>query len=224
MTLTISVCIPCIVQHIPSLDKCIKSIANQIVLPNEVIISISSIEKDSMEMTKITTELLLAKYRDILNIIVLYAEHKQYAGINRNIAVSESTGDIVSFIDADDTMYRNRLYVIRNIFELYPDCMGILHHFTENGSRNMDKWVFNEELVDNYVYTHYIHFGHPSFRRMIFDRYKYSYMPRGQDMAFFNVLLPKYINKFIIYKGKLTDYNSKDSTFFNLSEDEQKKF
>jgi glycosyltransferase involved in cell wall biosynthesis len=222
MTLTISVCIPCVIQHVPTLDRCIKSISEQIVLPKEVVISVSSVEEGQMDATKTATEFLLGKYRNKLEINVLYTTEKRYAGENRNIAIRHATGDIISFIDADDTMYPNRLYAIRNIFELYPDCIGVVHHFTENGCRNTDRWRFNEDFVDSYVYSTDIHFGHPTFRREVFDVYQYSALPRCQDMQLLNEILQKHIDKILIYKRKLTNYNSKDSVYFSLSAEEKK--
>lgn len=216
--LTLSVCIPCINTHIPLLDRCVKSIFEQILHPNEVIISISSVEN-----IKKTTELvddMLEKYKTKLVIKVLYTSKKKYAGDNRNIAIRASTGDIISFIDADDIMYSNRLYSIMRIFTMVKDCYGILHYFTENDQPRVAKWAFDMNDVVQYQYTNKLHFGHPSFRRRLFSEFRYSSMPRIQDIKFIEQLLPKYISNLRIYKKELSIYKSNDSTLYSCSPSE----
>lgn len=213
MDLTISVCIPCVDKHIPLLPRCIRSIYKQIILPDEVIISISSVA-DIEETTKKVEE-LIGQFRRRLNIKVIYTTEKKFAGENRNIAIAASTGEIISLIDADDNMYHNRLYVIKQIFKEDPECLGVLHHFTENHGERNEKWKFSLESVKPYFYTDKLHFGHPSFRRQLFTEFKYSSMPRIQDIKFVEYILPKYRSRLRVYEKKLTNYNSGDSTFYS---------
>jgi glycosyltransferase involved in cell wall biosynthesis len=213
MTLTIGVCIPCIESHIKHLENCIKSIYEQITFPDEVVISISSVVNKG---TVDTVEIMLNKYRKRLNIRAIYTMEKKYAGENRNIALENCKSDIISFIDADDMMYPNRLYVLRNIFELYPWCIGILHHFNENSNKKINKGNFNEDFIEEYRYSEQLHYGHSSFRRILFNEFKYTNKPRGQDIEFVQRLLEKYINNLLVYKSKLTNYVSNNSTFYHI--------
>lgn len=218
--LTLSVCIPCIEPHLPFLGRCVESISNQIYRPHEVIVSLSNITSDksqNLSFIKDTVERLIGRYRNKLDIIVIYTTERRYAGENRNIAIEHATGDIVSMIDCDDCMYSNRLYILMKIFTYYPKAIGILHYFNENKNINDEEpiWNFDENDIQKYQYTPKLHYGHPSFRRIIFQEFKYSNMRRGQDFAFIESILPKYIDNLYIYKQKLSCYHSNDSTFYN---------
>jgi glycosyltransferase involved in cell wall biosynthesis len=206
------VCIPCISKHIPLLERCVGSIYRQIILPKEVVISISSVE--DMDKTKQIVESMLDKFRKRLNIKVLYSTENKYAGENRNLAIIASSGDIISMIDADDAMYANRLYAIKRVFESEEDCIGVLHYFTENNELRGEKWNFDADSIKPYAYTNKMHFGHPSFKRDLFSRVKYSVAPRMQDIKFVDFILPEYRSKLRIYEKKLSHYNSEDSTFY----------
>jgi len=138
MTSTISVCIPCIAKHIPLIQRCIHSIYNQTVLPNEVIISISNIENETGLYDTIKHMQGLCKLYKTLNIKPLYSREKKYAGENRNTAISLATGDLITFIDADDYMFINRIAILKQIFITTPECLGLLHHFIENDTTGMN--------------------------------------------------------------------------------------
>jgi len=195
------------------LPRCINSIYKQIILPYEVIISISSVK--DVESTKKEVESLLEKFRKRLNIIILYTRENKYSGENRNAAVSAASGDIITFIDADDLMYHNRLYVISRIFSADSSCIGILHYFTENEETRDERWNFSPDNVTPYLYTDKLHFGHPSFRRRIFDEFKYQNTARMQDIKFVDSILPKYISNLRIYNKKLSHYVSNDSAYYS---------
>lgn len=217
MSLSISVCIPCIEEHIHLLKRCVNSIYQQTLLPKEVIISISNITDTTIGFvfTHNMVEDLIGSYRDKLKIYVLLTADKKYAGENRNTAVEFSTGDIISFIDADDIMYTNRINIIHTIFLVCGECICVLHHFTENIANQVEpSQLFDVKNIVDYNFSHQIHFGHPSFKREIFLEYKYSNSARHQDLNFIKSI-QKYRNKILIYKQQLTCYISNDSTFFN---------
>lgn len=216
MSLTISVCIPCIEEHIPLLKRCVRSIYTQTILPKEVIISISNITDTTLgyKNTHNTIENLIGEYRDKLNIIIIYTADKKYAGENRNTTIDIATGDIISFIDADDIMYTNRLNILETIFRVFPLCICILHYFTENVLQAQEPdQTFTEQRIVDYNFSDQIHFGHPSFRRHIFNKYRYSNKPRNQDLDFIQSI-QAYRDRILIYQQQLTCYVSNDSTFF----------
>jgi glycosyltransferase involved in cell wall biosynthesis len=230
MELTISVCIPCIQEHIYLLKRCVKSIYMQTLLPMEVVISISNITEtchftENCNFTKTNNifintsqyvESLIGVYRDKLNIIILYTSEKKYAGENRNIAIKNSTGDIISFIDADDVMYSNRLNIIETLFRVCTQCICVLHHFSENALDQIEPdQLFNDNSIVDYNFSELIHFGHPSFRKCIFKKYLYSNLPRTQDLDFIQSIIQEYRQNILIYEQKLTCYVSNDSTFLN---------
>jgi glycosyltransferase involved in cell wall biosynthesis len=210
MSFSISVCIPCVEIHIPLLDRCIKSISEQSKPPLEVVICISNII--NMDDAKLKTENILKKYK--LNFIVDYTSEKCYAGINRNKAVNLASGDIISFIDADDLMLKSRLYTITKVFELKSDCIGVLHYFIENKPLESKENAFDKNLIDNYYFTLLLHFGHSSFKKCIFNEFKFSNNSRCQDLEFIELLIPSYRYNLYIYKDPLSNYISNDSTLY----------
>lgn len=217
-TCSISVCIPCIESHIVFLSDCLISIAEQSHTPKEVIISISNIQNMKKVKKRVNS---IIKKNSKLNIVVLYTNDKKHAGENRNIALSNAGGDIITFIDADDIMRKDRLNIIYNIFNLYDDCMGLYHYFYENKDRHMIDCECDEccenfclSCVEEYIYSDKLHFGHGSFRRKLFDEFLYTDKPRGQDVEFAHNVLQKYLKNLKVYKKPLSFYNSKNSSFY----------
>lgn len=216
MSLTIAVCIPCVEEHIPFLKRCVKSIHSQTLLPKEVIISVSNITDTSLNYinTHNTIENLIGTFRDKLNILVSYTCERKYAGENRNTTVDLATCDIISFIDADDIMYSNRLNIIDTIFRVCVQCVCVLHHFTENVLHDIEpNQVFTEQRIVDYNFSELIHFGHPSFTRQLLKRYRYSAQPRNQDLNFIQSIL-EHRDRILVYEQQLTCYVSNNSTYF----------
>ena len=77
MDLTLAVCIPCVYKHLPLLYTCLNSIYNQILLPNEIVISISSVPED------FESSLELQKLKELAYVKVIYTTENKYAGENR---------------------------------------------------------------------------------------------------------------------------------------------
>lgn len=212
---TIAVCIPCAYKHVPLLNRCVNSIKAQTFQPDEIIISISGIPKTN----PINIHYLYKNLCKKTNLIIIYNNDRKYAGENRNIAIEHSTSDIISFIDADDIMYPERLSIISQILNQYTNHIGVLHYFTENETLSPieQKKPFNQDLVKSYYYTDLLHYGHPSFRRSIFDKYKYLLDPRTQDFKFIECVISEYLNNLLIYTAPLTCYYSNDSTFYSTT-------
>ncbi len=204
----ISVCIPCVKQHIVYLDDCLKSIERQSLQPYEVIIALSGVNKHVIN----TVQNNMRHYR--LNIKVIGTCEKQYAGDNRNRAVRESDGDIITFIDADDMMRSDRLYAIDQIFTNHPDCIGLLHYFEENTFEDPHKDTKEAICSMPYKFSAKLHFGHSTFRRSVFSEYQYTSKPRGQDVEFVHNVLQKYLDQLRVCPMTLTYYHSNRSTFF----------
>ncbi len=209
----ISVCIPCIQKHIPFLSSCVASINKQSLLPFEIVISISNIV-DYKSMKNVENECEKIINSTTIPIKIKYTYEKKYAGENRNICVDEAEGDIISFIDADDIMHRDRIKILTEIFDKYKDYIGVLHYFVENKSLDNEE-KFDETNIQKYSFSDLLHFGHSSFRKKIFEKYKYGSDHRGQDVKFIASILPEYLNRLLIYKRPLTFYMSTNSSYYN---------
>ena len=114
-SLTVSVCIPLIPRDIPKIHVMLRSIAKQTVLPDEVVVALSSATgSDSSHTRKILADNLPAKVAQK----VVSSSDPHYAGPNRNRAAKASFGDIISFADADDEMMPRRIQLIKEVFSL----------------------------------------------------------------------------------------------------------
>jgi amylovoran biosynthesis glycosyltransferase AmsE len=215
---SLSVCIPCIPEHVKYLYDCFSSIANQTVLPEEVILVVS----ESTHTIEREVKNIICLFCDQLNIKYALFSDKQFAGTNRNEAIKIATSDIIALIDADDLMYPDRIFIVKKIFHEFPFAIGVIHYFTENISINQEKnksISFHKNIVQAYHFTDKLHFGHACFKRSLFDEYSYSEKPRGQDLEFVNKLLIKYKQDLLIYPKPLTSYISDRSSFYHLDQE-----
>lgn len=115
--MTIGVAIPCVEKHIIHLTNLFDSIEAQTVKPDQVIVSCSSVS----EPVKI------AKTYSFPLKIISNAEPKN-SSQNRNIAASHLSTDYVSFFDADDIMYPQRIEFITRVIDTYHSDI-IIHNF-----------------------------------------------------------------------------------------------
>lgn len=121
---TIGVAIPCYKPHIPKLKCCLDSIEKQTVHPDAVIVICSSSQD-----TDIPTEWSFS-----FPLKIITRADRRNAAQNRNEAARHLSTDFVSFFDADDVMYSNRI-------ETLKQCSSdiILHNFTEDTDEYIQK-------------------------------------------------------------------------------------
>lgn len=103
--------IPCIYEDLEHLEQLNKSIVQQSSVPNEIIVVVSGAEKCP----------------SFIGWTVVCLRERITAGIARNLAWKLASSDVVSFIDADDEMYPERISVIRQYFSNEPDLQLLLH-------------------------------------------------------------------------------------------------
>jgi glycosyltransferase involved in cell wall biosynthesis len=110
--MSVSVIIPCHARHFVHIFPLLQHLQNQTSMPEEVVISLSSIqlissaEVDSME-----------KYPWRFSLKILRSKEAIASGRNRNIATQASKGDIVIYQDADDIPHPQRIEIVRNLFQ-----------------------------------------------------------------------------------------------------------
>ena len=178
--LKVGIAIPCYIYHLSKLRFLLDSIINQTVKPDYVVVSCSSTKSDNIEVQK-----LLSEYLPVFNLTILTTKDRKNASENRNIAsryLLELQVDIISYIDADDIMYSQRLEFIKSIFEK-TDALIILHSYV---NEKMDesflylKFDYGKLVraptgcalhIDNY--SNKIHHGHSSIRSDVFRNIQY---------------------------------------------------
>lgn len=137
--LRIALCIPFDFGDFPFLLQCFQSIQNQTRQPDLVVISFS---RSGPPVQEVLTEVLDRLPPILASTSIVFAEEKQLAGHNRNIAaaIAQKYGaDLLSFFDADDIAHPRRLELIEEAFQRRPHLMAVLH-----GYRTMLKTPVND--------------------------------------------------------------------------------
>ena len=193
---TTSVIIPCYHGHFKYLEKLLEEYTKQIVLPNEIVISLS--EANLVDQNKIH---ILEKRKWPFKLIIITSNEQLFAGSNRNIAAQAASGDILICQDADDTPHKQRVQIIKHVFENYQ-VEHLMHYF----SRNQDilKNNYSLDTIFNprnrkYGATN----GNIAITKDVFRKFQWSDKPRGQDSLFNLTMLqngyPRYVVTVPIY-------------------------
>lgn len=132
----VSLCIPCIYEHVPHLLGLCERVKLQTTLPFEVVISLSGCnDRDDMDDLKKKLRSVLSP--DVrLNVIV--HDGKKYAGENRQICYNNMNGDAAVFIDADDMQHPMRIQKIKDCFNS-AEAHVIAHEYELEGPKSR-KW------------------------------------------------------------------------------------
>lgn len=144
--LKISVIIPCAGSHVHHLIPLLTLLGQQSSLPDEVVISLSSIEKldeskvDQIERGPWPFSVKLLRFRG-----------KQSAGLNRNLAASHVSGDVIICQDADDLPHPQRVEIVKYLFEHY-EIDHLIHNFV-CGERNPP--LYEKESAPLYSFDDY---------------------------------------------------------------------
>lgn len=119
--MTTSVVVPCVARHFLWLSGMLESYENQTVKPDEIVISLSEVEKlNPKEIDDLEQGLWTFKLKVIRN------NGRIIDGDNRTIAMDHASGDILIFSDADDIPHPQRVEVAKYFFENF-EVDHILH-------------------------------------------------------------------------------------------------
>ena len=148
----LAVVIPSYKNHVPLLNKVLKSIVNQTRLPDIVIIKVSSCDASCKD---IVDNLRKASWPFTLEI--LETESVQLTGQNRNecIAAVPDDIDIISNFDSDDIMHPRRLeFVERFILE----GADVVCHTAMDGALTDSDYIWNMEETPEPIRDYYLKF------------------------------------------------------------------
>lgn len=175
--MTIGIAIPTFSGHLFHLKKLLTRISESSVLPNQVSVSISSLEDD----------IVLDEYP--FELIVTKTSERKNPCENRNIAASKLTTDIISFIDGDDIPHVKRIEYLLEAFNM--GAHAIVHNYNQDSNSDSEWYNSNLEPVNylhEYVDTIFdhcafaqnstnhqdYHCAHITVKKEIFDRFQYD--------------------------------------------------
>jgi glycosyltransferase involved in cell wall biosynthesis len=182
--LTTSVIIPCHPKHVQHLPNLLETLNAQTVTPDEVVISISEMEKSNPTDIE---KLLKGTY--VFPLEVRMTNSKKGAGQNRNRACEVAHGDIVICQDADDLPHPQRIEIIKYFFENH-DFNLLIHKWQEDEEPFVDQDEFVaipfEEVksLEHYGTFTYIANGNNAFKRELLLRHHWNDNYNGEDVIF----------------------------------------
>lgn len=197
----ISVVVPCIPRDVKHLDRLMNSIKNQTYKPHEIVIAMSGqsdIESEKLKQLLINKHQLPIKFSNV-NI-------KQYASENRNRGAKNCTGNIISFMDADDVMYPDKLLYVNNTFNNHHPKIFI-HGYSKGFNKFQNYDINPTTFLGSDVYDiaekekrslgiyWKMHHGHTSIDSSVINDIKFregEKYKRGQDAWFIRDVLKYY--------------------------------
>ena len=152
----ISIVIPCIPRDIKYLDRLMESIKNQSYNPYEIILALSG-TNSTLDINKLNDS-LIEKFN--LPIKFSYTKKMCNASTNRNRGGKMCSGDIITFMDADDVMYPDKLLYINTYFNKYNPKL-FLHSYSKGydnfESRKEFDIVFGKTIYDVSIRAQRLH-------------------------------------------------------------------
>lgn len=210
---TLSLCIPCIPKHVKYLKELSKNINKQSVFPDEVVIAISNSNKSVENQIRKIFQNLRTK------LVITGVSKKALAGENRNRAAKFATSDILSFMDADDLMHKQRTEILKYHFNK-SNAIAIFHKFKRGdvlGKINVKNIKLDSNTLikahrdksTDYLKVNGITHGHVSCLRIVFNKIKQETRnPRGgEDSKFARDLMDNFNQKRIyLINENLSNY------------------
>lgn len=216
--LTSSIIVPCVARHFFWLSGLLESYENQTVKPDEIVISISEVEKLN---PKEITDLENGNWS--FKLVIIRNKNTILDGDNRTIAMDHASGDILIFSDADDIPHPQRVELSKFIFENY-EIDHILHSLTflRNELSNFNvhdiptlKFTsFNAVLDFAYKNNIPITSGSPCFLNKIGKKIKWEAIKDAEHAHMVYTLFKNTIViplKLILYRMHLSSHSSQRS-------------
>ena len=207
-----SVIIPCHSKHVQHLPTMLQWLAEQTVVPDEVVICFTR--------SQVATAPAIAP--DYPFAVRCVFTDRSYPANARNTACEESSGDLLICQDADDVPHPRRVEIIKHLFEHYQ--IDILLHRWSPSSETFEPYTVEESIplalsVDLYAEVEpqfdFIHNGSPALLKAVTQRVKWPPMPLREDMTF-NAEVFRYFphkvvldERLVIYRFELSSYKDR---------------
>jgi len=213
LNLKTSVIIPCHYSHFFLLYDVLESYQNQTVYPDEVVISLS-------EVNKIPNQAIQdLQNRDYpFQVTILTTNKKNYAGVNRNIACSKAQGEILTLQDADDLAHPQRVEILKYLFENFD--LDVITHEIFFDSNEIPMFTLDElSGVRTYDCDSFFEIAWPigscitCFKNSVFKQVQWTNKKTGEDVEFLTTVIKRSFQHFYlktklyIYRNELSSWN-----------------
>lgn len=208
---TITNSIPVVFKHLKHLAYAVRSILEQTLLPNEIIIIISEYVKNAGN-DKILEE--IERDIDKLNIKSIFKTFsgRQYAGKNREIAYNLCATDLIIYQDCDDWAHKQRNEIFRQTFERTKS-PHILHGWTadqDSKNRHIDNDTIQTDKYRNRMRFqrrgHHVANGTFLINKAVIGPLRFPNMRIGEDVNL-NRFLSRRFNSLVILNNNMYIYN-----------------
>ena len=129
-----SLCIPLTSKHFKWLPNLFKSIEEYTEMPDEIVISASSVPDQQQAFENIVN--VAKQYKITTQLSLFITNEKFLVGKNRNICIENASGDLLIFHDADDIAHPQRINILRTLFETNNNIALVLQHYNLTHMKN----------------------------------------------------------------------------------------
>jgi cellulose synthase/poly-beta-1,6-N-acetylglucosamine synthase-like glycosyltransferase len=203
LPMKVSVNIPCVAKHFEYIPLLLESCGSQTVIPDEIVISLSEVDKVS--------PLLLAEVESKewpFELKIIKHQEKRSEGANRNIACAHSLGDLIICQDADDIPHPQRVEIVKWLFENY-EIDHLMHLFTtqENSFAFLENDLSKVQLCTTYREMRRVRGttnGNVCFAKKIFGTVKWGESFKGgEDVRFNCQVYQRFSNHVVLHEPLL---------------------
>jgi len=196
----VSVIIPCHSNHFVLLRDLLQRYRMQSVVPDEIVISLSNIGQIDLRQLQ-----ALEKQSWPFRLKIIKHQEQLEPAINRNVACEASEGDLLICQDADDLPHRQRIQILKYLFENYK--IDFLIHkfvfdeqeFPRCNLRDMPAVCDCIRGIDENKLT-YIQQGCPALTRKVFQQVQWTKRNGGpfEDEVFKEKVFALFEDSFIL--------------------------
>ena len=121
--------IPTVFAEVNCMGIMLRSLSQSTALPAETIV-VASGNHTRFAKEKQMVRALLSNYSSVLpSLKLVYLSDIQQQGLARNIGANLSSNSIVTFFDGDDYMHPQRIEIVHQMLQRYPDVDVLLHNW-----------------------------------------------------------------------------------------------
>lgn len=180
-----SIIVPCYYTHFCYIPELLDCYQNQTVLPDEIIISLTTSQCDKIPVEDFEF-VVNTKYPFVVKIVF---DPGELPGRARNVACEASMGDLLICQDADDIPHPQRTEIIKNLFENYKVDFLIHRWIHSDQAFKMYSAQETQELATYFekyydITWDYIHNGNIALRREVFELVKWPDTYNCEDVYF----------------------------------------